>query len=320
MDNSSISHPSEGRDNLGLGLGLRHCHADQILAGESSVSWFEVISENYLDSGGKSKYVLDQIAERYPIVCHGVSMSIGSTAPIDFGYLGKLKDLAKRVQPKWISDHLCWTGVMGINSHDLLPLPLNETTLKHVANRVSIIQDFLERPIVLENPSTYLSFKHSTLDEPAFLKQLVQETGCRLLLDVNNVFVTAYNNGADPNEYLDQFPFEYVQQMHLAGHEDCGTHIIDTHDQPVRDEVWDLYRRCWEKTGGVATCLEWDGNIPSLSECEAELYKARSYQDSEPAEPLKRKRRKSAVSSEPISTPISFILPDVMESISNEAS
>lgn len=320
MDSAKLDTTFKTENKLGLGLGFRHCHADEILAGKSSVDWFEVISENYLDSGGKSKYVLQQLAERYPLVCHGVSMSIGSTDPLNFEYLKKLKRLAKDIQPRWVSDHLCWTGVMGANSHDLLPVPLNETTLHHIVKRVRTVQDFLERPIVLENPSTYMTFQQSTIDEPTFLRTLAEQTGCQLLLDVNNVYVTAFNCGIAPLNYLERFPFEYVTQMHLAGHEDCGTHIVDTHDQPVHNEVWELFQLCWQKTGGVATCLEWDGNIPSLQQCEQELHKARGYQN-----PSKLSHRtadfapQTRTGATAISTPISFMLPNVMENTSGKA-
>ncbi len=305
--------------NLGLGLGFRHCHADQILAGESSVDWFEVISENYLDSGGRSMHILRQVAERYPVVCHGVSLSIGSTDPLNFDYLAKLKKLAQQVKPQWVSDHLCWTGIMGVNSHDLLPVPLTEETLGHIAARVTTVQDYLERPLVLENPSTYLSFSQSSMTEPDFLRALTEKTGCKLLLDVNNVFVTAYNAAKDPLDYLANFPFEQVVQMHLAGHEDCGTHIIDTHDQPVRDEVWELFQLCWQKTNGAATCLEWDGDIPALHACEAELFKARQYMGWAKSVPYEQQETKVSKShSKGISTPVNFMMPQVMANMTGD--
>lgn len=309
---------------LGLGLGLRHCHAEQILAGEARVDWFEVISENYIDSGGRSMHILRQVAEQYPIVCHGVSMSIGSSDPLDFAYLGKLKNLAAQINPQWLSDHLCWTGVAGVNSHDLLPLPLTEETLKHVVARVKTVQDFLGRQLILENPSSYLRFSQSSISEPDFLRALAEQSGCGLLLDVNNVFVTCFNGGIDPLDYLAAFPFEHVVQMHLAGHQDCGSHMIDTHDQPVRDEVWELFRLCWSRSNGAATCLEWDGDIPTLAECEAELFKARQYiggaevmcQPSAPA------GQTIPAGTEPdvlgVSTPLSFMLPQVMANVEGD--
>ncbi|MBZ0091328.1 MAG: DUF692 domain-containing protein [Sulfuricellaceae bacterium] len=305
-----------GKTEPGLGLGLRHCHAEQILAGEARVNWFEAISENYMDSGGKSLYILRQVAERYPVVLHGVSMSIGSTDPLDFGYLRKLKLLAAKVSPRWLSDHLCWTGINGINTHDLLPVPLTEETLKHIAGRVNTVQDFLQRQLVLENPSTYLSFAQSTISEPDFLRALVAETGCALLLDVNNVYVTSFNADKDPLDYLNAFPFEHVVQMHLAGHEDCGTHVIDTHDRPVRPEVWELFRLAWARTGGAPTSLEWDGDIPSLAQCEAELFKAQQYIS--PSSEYRPPVDVQPGASGSVSTPVSFMIPNVMDNTVGE--
>ena len=214
----SNNHFSQASDLpvLGLGLGLRNTHFDRILEEWPEVDWFEAISENFMDSGGRPRYVIRQVAERYPLVLHGVSLSIGSTDPLNFDYLGKLKALAAEVKPRWVSDHLCWTGVLGVNSHDLLPVPLTEESLSHVVGRVRQVQDFLERPLILENPSTYLTFTQSTIEEPEFLRQLAVETGCGLLLDVNNVYVTCFNSAADPVKYIESFPCEQVVQMHLA--------------------------------------------------------------------------------------------------------
>jgi len=262
---------------LGLGLGLRNTHFEHILAKWPKVDWFEAISENFMDSRGRPRDVIRKVADRYPVVLHGVSMSIGSTDPLDLDYLERLRALAQEVQPQWVSDHLCWTGVMGLNSHDLLPVPLNEDTLHHVVARIHKVQDILGRPLILENPSTYLEFKDSTMSEPDFLRAMAEQSGCGLLLDVNNVYVTCYNASDDPVAYLEQFPWDKVVQMHLAGHTDCGTHIIDTHDQPVRPEVWALYATAWQRSGGASTLLEWDGNIPSFDDCHAELLKARDY-------------------------------------------
>jgi uncharacterized protein (UPF0276 family) len=296
---------------LGLGLGLRSVHFDRILADWPRVDWFEAISENFMDSGGRPGNVIRQVAERYPVVLHGVSLSIGSTDPLNFDYLAKLKDLAAVVNAKWVSDHLCWTGVLGLNSHDLLPIPLTEETLKHVAGRVRQVQEFLERPLVVENPSSYVTFSQSTIPEPDFLRELAGETGCKLLLDVNNVYVTCFNSDSDPVAYIESFPCDDVVQMHLAGHTNCGTHIIDTHDRPVLPDVWELYRLAWMRTGGASTLLEWDGNIPSFEECHAELLKAKRYMDGnfDPA----RVRLDSAGGEESVSTPVDFLVPDVME-------
>lgn len=263
--------------NIGLGLGLRSQHFNHILSQQPEVDWFEVISENFMDSGGRPRHILRQVAERYPVVMHGVSLSIGSTDPLDFDYLTKLKTLAEEVNPVWISDHLCWTGVLNLNTHDLLPVPLNEATLAHICQRIDRVQDFLGRPLILENPSTYLSFQHSTITEWEFLHQMCTATGCGLLLDVNNVYVSAFNNDFDAKEYIEGLPHERIVQMHLAGHQHCGDHIIDTHDRAVIAPVWELFHLAWQKTGGVATLLEWDSDIPPFAEYHAELLKAKAY-------------------------------------------
>lgn len=261
----------------GLGLGLRGKHFKHILENWPEIDWFECISENFMDSGGRPRWILRQIAERYPVVMHGVSLSIGSPGALDMQYMARLKALAEEIKPLWISDHLCWTGINGVNTHDLLPMPLTEDSLKHVASRVREVQDYLGRQLVLENPSTYLTFKDSTIPEPEFLSRLAELTGCGLLLDVNNVFVTCYNNDLDPEEYLRGLPMKSVVQMHLAGHQNCGTHIIDTHDGRVVPEVWRLFALAWQLTGGAPLLLEWDSRIPSFEECRAELYKAKEY-------------------------------------------
>ncbi len=263
--------------NLELGLGLRSQHFNHILEKQPAVDWFEVISENFMDSGGRPRHILRQIAEQYPIVMHGVSMSIGSTDPLNFEYLSKLKTLAKEVQPQWISDHLCWTGVLSINSHDLLPVPLNEESLQHICARILQVQDYLERPLILENPSTYLSFQHSSISEWEFLSEMSAATGCGLLLDVNNVYVSAFNNDFDPKTYIEGLPHDRIVQMHLAGHQHCGNHIIDTHDRAVITPVWELFNLAWQKTGGVATLLEWDSEIPPFDVYHEELLKAKNY-------------------------------------------
>lgn len=295
----------------GLGLGLRNVHFEHILTKWPRVDWFEAISENFMDSGGQPRHVIQKVAQRYPVVLHGVSLSVGSIDPLNMGYLAKLRALADEVSPLWISDHLCWTGVLGHNSHDLLPLPLTEESLVHVSERVHRVQEFLGRPLILENPSTYVRFAHSTIEEPEFLRQLSDATGCGLLLDVNNVFVSCFNAGTDPASYIEAFPTDRVVQMHLAGHQDCGTHIIDTHDRPVRPDVWELYRLAWARTGGAATLLEWDGNIPSFAECHEELLKAKNYMSGHfSAEnfTLSVTEGRSA-----ISNPVDFLVPQVME-------
>lgn len=270
-----MAGPNLGHPNLGLGVGLRTQHFRHILAHWPAVDWFEVISENFMDSRGRPRYVLEQIAERYPIVMHGVSLSIGSTDPLDRGYLEKLKRLARETGAKWVSDHLCWTGVAGLNTHDLLPIPLNEGTLRHVVDRIRVVQEVLERPLVLENPSTYVTFQNSTMSEWEFLNRMAEETGCGLLLDVNNVFVSSVNHDFDPEEYISAVPRDRVVQIHLAGHTNCQTHCIDTHDGPVIERVWELYRLAHEVTGGASTLLEWDANIPEFPIVHAEVLRSR---------------------------------------------
>lgn len=271
-----------GIPNLGLGLGLRTTHFRHILENEPDVDWFEVISENFMDSFGRPRHVLEQIAERYPIVMHGVSMSIGSTDPMDMNYLKRLKKLAADMKPAWVSDHLCWTGVQTRNSHDLLPLPYNEKTLKHVVERIGIVQDYLERPLILENPSTYVTFADSTMTEWEFIERMAEESGCGLLLDVNNVYVSSFNHEFDPFEFVESMPHDRIVQCHLAGHSNCGTHIIDTHDDHVINPVWQLYKRMHQLTDGVSTMLEWDANIPPFEVLHNEVLKARGYMNAEP--------------------------------------
>lgn len=266
-----------GHAHLGFGVGLRTVHFPHILKHNPQVDWFEIISENFMDSQGRPRYVLEQLAERYPIVMHGVSMSIGSSDPLNFDYLSRLKSLADQVGARWISDHICWTGVAGLNGHDLLPVPFTEQTLRHVVERIRIVQDFLERPLVLENPSSYVTFADSTMPEWEFVIRMAEESNCGLLLDVNNVYVSAVNHDFDPAEFIRNMPFERVVQFHLAGHTDCRTHLIDTHDGPVVDPVWDLYRLAHQLTGGVSTLLEWDAGIPEFPVVHAEVLKARDY-------------------------------------------
>lgn len=269
--------PRLGHANLGLGVGLRTAHFAYLLEHGPPVDWFEIISENFIDSQGRPRYVLDQIAERYPVVMHGVSLSIGSTDPLDFDYLSRLKRLAEAIKPRWVSDHLCWTGVLGVNAHDLLPVPLNEETLAHVVGRIRTVQDYLERPLVLENPSSYVTFASSTMSEWEFLTRMADEADCGLLLDVNNVYVSSVNHDFDPLEYIEHVPHERIVQCHLAGHTNCETHLIDTHDHHVIDPVWELYRRAHSLTGGVSTLLEWDAKIPPFPVVHAEVLKARRY-------------------------------------------
>lgn len=273
-----MTQPRLGLPNPGDGLGLREEHFPHLMLTPPEawgVDWFEAITENLLDNAGYGMRVFEHVAAHRPVVLHGVSLSIGSTAPLDMAYLAKLRALAERFRPLWISDHLCWTGVQGVNSHDLLPMPLTQAALAHVADRVAQVQDFLGRPLIVENPSTYLEFRASQMPEAEFLARLCAATGCGLLLDVNNVHVSSFNHALDPLAYLEVIPAEHVVQVHLVGPSDHGTHLIDTHDAPVPDAVWPLYARVWERCGPVATMVEWDADIPEFAVVAAELAKAR---------------------------------------------
>lgn len=264
------------RPFLGFGLGLRVDHYETILASEPAVDWFEIISENFMVPGGKPLHYLDRIRTRWPLVMHSVSLSIGSTDPLDFDYLKQLKTLAQRIEPAWISDHLCWTGVAGTNLHDLLPLPYTEEAIGHVAARVRQAQDFLGRQILLENVSSYVSYADSRLSEWEFLAEVCERADCLILLDVNNVYVSSVNHGFDPRVYLDGVPGTRVRQFHLAGHEHHGDYIVDTHDHPVPDPVWALYAEALKRFGPVSAMIERDDRIPPLAELLAELDRARA--------------------------------------------
>ena len=266
-----------GLPDLGIGIGLRTVHFGEILASKPALDWFEVLSENFMDTGGRPLHVLERVVERYPVALHGVALSIGSTDPLDRGYLQKLKALAKRTRARWVSDHLCFTGVLGRNTHDLLPLPYDAATLRHVTRRVKQVQDVLERPLVLENPSTYLAYARSTMTEWDFLGELCDASGCGLLLDVNNVYVSSFNHGFDARQYIDGIPADRVVQVHLAGHTNHGTHILDTHDGPAIAPVWKLYARLCARTGPVSTLFEWDASIPPLAAVVKEAAKARAF-------------------------------------------
>lgn len=263
-------------DYLGFGLGLRPVHYNDILEQlPKDIDWFECLTEDYLVDGGNPIYFLERIREHYPMVMHGVSLSIGSTDPLSFEYLKQVKALAERIEPKWISDHLCWTGVDGTNLHDLMPLPYTEEAINHVANRVKQVQDFLGRQILLENVSSYVTYKDSDITEWEFLTEIANKADCLILLDVNNIYVSAFNHDFDAEEYLNAIPVDRVQQFHIAGHENCGTHIIDTHDHPVIPDVWSLYEKAVQRFGQVSTMIERDANIPPLVELRQELTQAR---------------------------------------------
>lgn len=263
---------------LGFGLGLRPVYYRDILETKPNVDWFEIITENYLVPGGRPLAMLERVRAEYPIVMHGVSMSLASTDPLDFDYLKALKRLADRFQPQWISDHLCWTGVHGVNLHDLLPVPYTFEALGHVVDRIKRVQDFLGRRIAIENASTYVTFRESEMDEWTFVREMAGRADCWLLLDVNNIFVSGFNHGFDQQQFIDAIPVERVVQLHLAGHSDAGsgTHKIDTHDQPICDEVWSLYESACRRFGDVSTMIERDDNFPPFGELLAELDRAKS--------------------------------------------
>ncbi len=256
---------------LGFGVGLRTKHYNHILKNWPQVDWFEIISENYMVDGGRPLFILDQILAHYPVVMHGVSLSIGTTDPLNKDYLKKLKKLIGRVQPKWVSDHLCWTGAKGHNLHDLLPLPYNEETIHHVAGRIQQVQDFLGRQILIENVSSYMEFCNSTMPEWAFLKAVVEESDCKILLDINNIYVSSVNHNFNPIDYLEGIPVNRVIQFHLAGHSDMKTHLLDTHDHPVKNDVWELYRYALNRFGSVSTMIERDDAIPPFPKLMTEL-------------------------------------------------
>jgi uncharacterized protein len=262
--------------SLGFGLGLRPQHYKSILDTNPNIDWFEIISENYMVPGGQPLRMLDAIRERYPVIMHGVSLSIASTSPMDMEYLSALKMLAKRTNPKWISDHLCWTGVHGVNLHDLFPVPYTEEALNHVVRRIAQVQDYLGTRIAIENVSSYITFEQSEMEEWDFVAEVAKRADCWLLLDVNNVFVSGFNHDFSTHAFIESIPVDRVVQFHLAGHSEGETYKIDTHDQPVCKEVWQLYERALKRFGPVTTMIERDDNIPPLEDLIAELDQARS--------------------------------------------
>ncbi len=259
----------------GYGLGLRTEHYADFI-GDSArlfrrVDWLEIITENYMVLGGKPLVMLEKIRLDFPMVMHGVSLSIGGTAPLDSEYLHQLKRLIQRVEPAWVSDHLCWTGTNGLNLHDLLPLPYTQAALQHLVDRISQVQEFLGRKILIENVSSYVTYRVDEMSEWEFISELLQRSGCDLLLDVNNVYVSSVNHGFDPHKFIDAMPAAKVKQIHLAGHENHGDYIIDTHDHPICDAVWDLYGYTIRQLGAMPTMIERDDNIPPLTELLDEL-------------------------------------------------
>jgi uncharacterized protein len=298
---------------LGFGVGLRRPHYARVLERRApddasshdlcSVDWFEVISENFMVEGGRPLEVLDGVRASYPVVMHGVSLSIGSSDPLNRSYLDALGALVRRVEPAWVSDHLCWTGVGGRNLHDLLPLPYTEEAVHHVARRIREVQDILERTILIENVSSYMAFRASRLAEWEFLRAVAEEADCAILLDINNVFVSAFNHRFDPLRYIDAIPADRVVQFHLAGHSDHGNYLLDTHDHPIRPEVWGLYEHAVGRFGRVATLVEWDDSIPEFEvlaatadearrRCEAALAAVATAGEADPAAPYELSARR----------------------------
>lgn len=265
---------------LGFGAGLRRPHYSHVLDQHLTVDWFEVVSENFMVPGGRPLQVLEKVRESYPIVLHGVSMSLGSTDPLNRQYLADLRTLARRFEPAWISDHLCWTGVGGRNLHDLLPLLYTEEAVGWVAERIRQVQDTLERPILIENVSSYMSFVHSTMKEWEFLSAVAEGADCGILLDINNIYVSAFNHGFNPNTYIESVPIERVAQYHLAGHSEHGSYLLDTHDHPVCSEVWSLYEHAVRRFGEITALVEWDDNIPEFATLEATTGEARARYES----------------------------------------
>lgn len=259
----------------GFGLGLRPDHYEAVLEGGHRIDWFEVATENYLVPGGKPLHYLERVRKRYPLVMHGVSLSIGSTAPLDLDYLRSVRALAQRIEPEGISDHLCWTGVAGVNLHDLLPLPFTEEALAHVAGRMRQVQDLLGRRVLLENVSSYVGFHAADMTEWEFVAAVSEAADCLLLLDVNNVYVNSVNHGFDAAAYLRALPVERVRQLHLAGHSRQGRWLVDTHDGPVDDAVWQLYEIAIARFPHAATMIERDDRIPPLTDLIEELDRAR---------------------------------------------
>lgn len=263
------------RQYLGCGLGLRSIYYQEILNTLPPIDWFEIISEDYLVEGGNRLFYLDKIREEYPVVMHGVSLSIGGTDPLNKEYLSKLKQLMQRIDPVWVSDHLCWTGVEGKNFHDLMPLPYTEEALKNVVQRINQVQDFLGQQIILENVSSYVTYQHSVMQEWEFMTAIAELADCRLLVDINNIYVSSYNHKFDPHTFIQSIPKHRVQQFHLAGHSNEGDYIVDTHDEPVIEEVWQLYATALKHFGRVSTLIERDANFPPFDDLLKEVCRAR---------------------------------------------
>ncbi len=264
--------------NLGIGIGLRSVHFDEILQDEPPIDWFEIISENFMVDGGRPIEVLEILLEKYPIVQHGVNLAIGSAVPLDWDYLKRLKALTRKTKTPWLSDHLCWGRLPGAHYHDLLPLPYTQEVIDYVAERARVVQDFLEIPFALENLSSYVSYREDQMPEWEFYSAVVEKADIWMMLDVNNIYVSSRNHGFSLEEYYQNVPMERVLQIHLAGHTDYGDYVLDTHNDYVRDEVWKLYAEIYPKTGGVSTLLEWDDDFIPLRETYQEALKAKQFQ------------------------------------------
>jgi uncharacterized protein (UPF0276 family) len=276
------------RKLLGHGIGLRTKHFAEYLDAPPPVEWLEAISENFMAPGGRPVAVLEKVRRDVPVVLHGVSLSIGSVDPLSERYLDDLATLARRIEPAWISDHLCWGTHGGRYVHDLLPLPCTEEALAHVVARVERVQERLGRQILLENVSSYVAFRDSTMAEWEFLGEIARRADCGILLDVNNVYVSARNHGFDPFDYLAGVPADRVGQFHIAGHSDKGRYLLDTHDHPVPDAVWDLYRAAVRRFGPVSTLVEWDEHIPPLERLVEESRRAAAVEAEALAPALRR--------------------------------
>lgn len=273
--------------NLGIGIGLRIPHYDEIFRDEPEIDWFEIISENFMVEGGKPLEILHRILEKYTVVQHGVSLAIGSPDALDFDYLKKLKALTKITKTPWVSDHLCWGRLPGAHYHDLLPLPYTKEVIKYVAERARIVQDYLELPFALENLSSYVAYQADAMTEWEFYAEVVEQANIYMMLDVNNIYVSSRNHGFNPQDYYNNIPLERVLQIHLAGHSDYDTYVLDTHDNHVIDEVWKIYADVYPRTGGVSTLLEWDDNFLSFQKTWEEALKAKQFQNSIPLPPNK---------------------------------
>jgi hypothetical protein len=264
-----------GCPNLGFGIGLRTDHYPDFLNGHPNVDFLEIISEGFMIEGGRPLHILDQLRDRYPIIPHGVSLSIGSIDPLDESYLTRLKGLLDKINPPWFSDHICWTKVHGKNLHNLMPLPYTQSTVDFVADKIKQLQDRMGRLFIFENVSSYVEFQQSQMPEWEFVAKVAQQADCGILLDVNNIFVSSFNHDFDPMDYINAMPADRIIQYHVAGHKDKGSVIIDTHDHTIRDEVWELYRKCTTIFDGVSTLLERDDHIPEINDLLSELDTAR---------------------------------------------